>query len=150
MSFGYRFMVVRRTTASVFLVVRRLFRLSRAHEQPDNHNFERWSGPIEEMQTVRMWTLIIERVSFYWYDTILLWLKNFNGPFCKPYGEGKKTPCFTGEQIPKSGRSVGHIFFFTFFAKITRKNRDFFLLASLEIFHSNFCPKNGWFYNFWE
>jgi len=33
-SFGYRFMVVRRTTASLFLVVRQLFWLSRANGQP--------------------------------------------------------------------------------------------------------------------
>ena len=33
-TFGYRFMVARRTTASVFLVVRRRNWLSRAHQQP--------------------------------------------------------------------------------------------------------------------
>ena len=73
-------------------------------------------------------------------------------------GQEKKT-CSTGEEIPKSGRSVGTIFFinfffFTFFLpKLPKKKlekHDFFLLALLAIFHSNFCPKNGWFYNFFS
>ncbi len=47
-----------------------------------------------------------------------------------------------GERIPKCNKSVGHFFFFLkFFAKITPQNCDFFLLASLEIFHSNFVQK---------
>ena len=48
------------------------------------------------------------------------------------------------------GRSA-QFFFPYFFAKITwkmLKNHNFFLLTSLEIFHWNFCPKNGWFYIF--
>ena len=66
----------------------------------------------------------------------------------------KKKPCSTGEEIPKNGRSADTIFFFLhFFDKITRKKlkyHNFFLLTSLAIFHSNFCQKNGWFYNFFS
>ena len=43
-------------------------------------------------------------------------------------------------------KAVGH-FFKTFFAKITWKIMIFFLLASPEIFHSNFCLKMADFTN---
>ena len=88
-------------------------------------------------------------------DIVVIWFKNElstanedNNKKLSIQGlsEGEKKPCFTGERIPKSGRSVGHIFFnffFYIFCQNYPKKYGFFLLASLEIFHSNICPKTG-------
>ncbi len=81
----------------------------------------------------------------------LLWKKHYK-LYNEKYrlGEGKKKHVLRANWFQKAvGRSCFFLnFFFTFFCKITRENHDFFLLASLEIFDSNFCSKNGWFYTF--
>ena len=67
-------------------------------------------------------------------------------------GQEKKT-VLLAKRFQKAVCRSAHFFgFFKYFvAKITPKklnNLDFFLLASLAIFNSNFCPKNSWLYIF--